>query len=304
MHVQERMHPLPHTGRREILYNVLIHSCLATICRRPVAAWGLVVVAIASSCLGAAALAQEDDSGWTQTGTASWYGPGFAGRPTASGETYDPANLTAAHPSLPLGSLVRVHNLDNDRRMIVRINDRGPFVRGRIIDVSRAAADVLGFRKDGVTKVRLTKVAPPPVVARGTPNAEDTAPAAAPKEPGPAFVTEASLRTPSATGAAAAEPKAAAAATPNTAPATATAPAAGSSAATPQYFVQIGAFRDNRGAQELLQNSGSLGMALQVQFAEELFRVVAGPFESSTAAEVVTRELARSGKTALVRKHP
>jgi peptidoglycan lytic transglycosylase len=305
MHGQGRTHLFDPAGRRLVLHNILTHNCLWSIGRHRLRAlWG--VLALASCCLGAAALAQDNDAVWTQTGVASWYGPGFAGRPTASGETYDPSNLTAAHPTLPLGSLVRVHNLDNDRNMIVRINDRGPFARGRIIDVSRAAADVLGFRKDGTTKVRLTKVAPPPgrniavSAASAAPSGEDTAPPA-PKEPAPAFVTESSLRPPPA----AAPTKAAVstAATPNPTT-TAAATSGGAQGEAPLYFVQIGAFRDERGAQELLQNSGSLGMALQVGFSENLYRVLAGPFENSDAAEVVTRELARSGKTAFVRKHP
>ena len=299
MHVQERMHPIErHAGRRQPSYNVFIHNCLTRI-------GGLTArlgrVAAVSCVLAAAAFAQEAESGWTQTGNASWYGPGFAGRPTASGETYDPANLTAAHPTLPLGSLVRVHNLSNDRNMIVRINDRGPFARGRIIDVSRAAADVLGFRKAGVAKVRLTAVAPPPttmVVASALPSVrrEDAAPAA-PKEAGPAFVTESSQQSKSAGKAPSAALDVEAAASPSKA-----AGAARGSGAGPRYFVQVGAFRDKRHAQELQQSSSALGMALQVQFSDELHRVLAGPFESSAAAEDAIRELARSGTTAVLRK--
>ena len=92
---------------------------------------------------------------WTETGLASWYGPGFAGKPTASSEIYDPNAMTAAHKTLPLGTLVRVENLENSRTVIVRINDRGPFKAGRIIDVSRAAAKVLDFHDDGLVEVRI-----------------------------------------------------------------------------------------------------------------------------------------------------
>jgi rare lipoprotein A len=90
-----------------------------------------------------------------QVGTASWYGQDFDGKPTASGEPYNMFDLTAAHPSLPLGTLVRVTNLRNRRAVVVRINDRGPVVDGRIIDVSYSAAKVLNFQSRGVQRVRL-----------------------------------------------------------------------------------------------------------------------------------------------------
>jgi peptidoglycan lytic transglycosylase len=93
-----------------------------------------------------------------QVGTASWYGDYFQGRETASGEPYDMYDLTAAHPTLPLGSYVRVTNLRNGRAVVLRINDRGPVVDGRIIDVSYNAARVLGFKARGLQKVRLDLV--------------------------------------------------------------------------------------------------------------------------------------------------
>jgi rare lipoprotein A len=90
-----------------------------------------------------------------QVGVASWYGPGFHGRPTASGEIFDQNELTAAHRNLPLGSEVRVTNLENGRSITVEINDRGPYVKGRVIDLSRAAARRLDLIEDGVAKVRI-----------------------------------------------------------------------------------------------------------------------------------------------------
>ena len=90
-----------------------------------------------------------------QTGKASWYGDAHHGKKTASGEAYDMAELTAAHRSLPLGTRVRVVNLENGRSVVVRINDRGPFARGRIIDLSRAAARELGHLGSGVFTVRI-----------------------------------------------------------------------------------------------------------------------------------------------------
>ncbi len=94
-----------------------------------------------------------------QVGTASWYGEDFEGKPTASGEPFNMYDLTAAHPSLPLGTLVRVTNLRNRRAVVVRINDRGPIVPGRIIDVSYSAAKVLKFQTQGIQRVRLDVVA-------------------------------------------------------------------------------------------------------------------------------------------------
>jgi rare lipoprotein A len=93
-----------------------------------------------------------------QIGTASWYGSYFQGKTTASGEPYDMYDLTAAHPTLPLGSWVRVTNLRNGRAVVVRINDRGPIVPGRIIDLSYNTARVLHFESKGLQRVRLDVV--------------------------------------------------------------------------------------------------------------------------------------------------
>lgn len=95
------------------------------------------------------------DYGYTETGIASWYGPGFHGRKTANGEIYDQFDLTAAHRTLPLPSMVRVTNLGNGRSITVRINDRGPFANNRIIDLSRHSAELLGFRIQGTAKVKV-----------------------------------------------------------------------------------------------------------------------------------------------------
>ncbi len=94
-----------------------------------------------------------------EEGYASWYGPGFHGRRTASGEIYNMYAFTAAHKTLPLGTEVLVINLENGRQTIVRINDRGPFVKGRIIDLSYAAARALGMHRQGVARVRIIALA-------------------------------------------------------------------------------------------------------------------------------------------------
>src|SRR5208337_2467250 len=93
-----------------------------------------------------------------QVGTASWYGEDFEGKPTASGEDYEMYDMTAAHPTLPLGTYVRVTNLYNGRAVVVKVNDRGPIVEGRIIDLSYGAAQALQFEHRGLQKVRLDLV--------------------------------------------------------------------------------------------------------------------------------------------------
>jgi rare lipoprotein A len=98
----------------------------------------------------------REDLAYDRVGVASWYGAAFHGRRTASGETYDMHALTAAHPTLPLPTVVRVTNLDNGRSIVVRINDRGPYAPGRIIDMSHAGARALGFDGKGTARVRVT----------------------------------------------------------------------------------------------------------------------------------------------------
>jgi len=109
-----------------------------------------------------------------QVGTASWYGQDFQGKPTASGEPFDMHDFTAAHMKLPLGSYVRVTNLRNGKSAIVRINDRGPVIEGRIIDVSYNVARALDFKSKGLQTVRLDVIASR-VVAMTRPVSPETA---------------------------------------------------------------------------------------------------------------------------------
>jgi rare lipoprotein A len=99
------------------------------------------------------------DYGYNKTGIASWYGPGFHGKRTANGETYDQNALTAAHKTLPMPSIVQVTNLDNGRSIKVTVNDRGPYAYGRVIDMSRRGAQLLGFHRKGTARVRVTVLA-------------------------------------------------------------------------------------------------------------------------------------------------
>lgn len=127
--------------------------------------------------LGGAATARDSETGLTapqgpslglrsgrdlQRGIASWYGPGFHGRLTANGERFDMHELTAAHKTLPFGTRVLVHNPRTGKQVVVRINDRGPFIKGRVIDLSKAAAKALGFKSLGHDAVVLREVLPAP----------------------------------------------------------------------------------------------------------------------------------------------
>jgi rare lipoprotein A len=108
------------------------------------------------------------DKHYDEKGLASWYNyPGQKRRPTASGETFNSAAMAAAHKTLPLPCMVEVTNLENGRKIKVRVNDRGPYVAGRIIDLTPAAADKLGFRGKGVTRVRVKFIGPAKVADSG-----------------------------------------------------------------------------------------------------------------------------------------
>ncbi len=97
----------------------------------------------------------ENFEEYEETGMASWYGSDFHGKKTANGEIYNSATMTAAHPTLPMPSMVKVTNLRNNKSAIVRVNDRGPFSKSRVIDVSEKAAETLGFKGQGTTVVRI-----------------------------------------------------------------------------------------------------------------------------------------------------
>lgn len=105
----------------------------------------------------------REEPGYDRRGQASWYGDDFHGRRTANGELYDMHALTAAHPTMPLPSYAYVTNLENGRTILVRVNDRGPYVDGRLIDLSRASADALSMRGRGVGSVRVRYAGPAPI---------------------------------------------------------------------------------------------------------------------------------------------
>lgn len=131
---------------------------------------GLQAVLICSLVLSGCAREETDGQGqknqdaprstYQEVGEASWYGPGFHGRETASGEIFDQGKMTAAHPSLPLGTEVEVTNLENRKKVEVEITDRGPYAKDRVIDLSREAAKKLDIKEDGVGKVRIEATEP------------------------------------------------------------------------------------------------------------------------------------------------
>src|SRR3989442_6040473 len=144
--------------------------------------WGGVVVCLAGCALHRGRPPTPPVVDGVQVGVASWYGPGFHGNRTANGEIYDQYELTAAHPSLPLGTRVMVTNLESGRAVQVRVNDRGPFVDGRAIDLSYAAARTIVMVGPGTVRVRI-EVLGPTTLAAATPLA---VPVAAPPAPTPA----------------------------------------------------------------------------------------------------------------------
>ncbi len=230
------------------------------------------------------------EPGYQQTGTASWYGAQFHGQRTASGETFDQAALTAAHPTLPIPSLVQVTNLENGREVIVRVNDRGPFSGDRLIDLSRGAAQVLGFEEAGHARVHVRYLGPAPrrVNSDGTPAPESVhAPASMAQQPeeGPrALLPQQPVRTADLDGAPVAER-----------PVYAPAPTFSGGV----FFVQVGAFSDPVNAQRVRDAVASAGPVVvdtrTTASGAELFRVRVGPFANQEEADGARRMLSTLG---------
>ena len=118
--------------------------------------WGVVfVVALFVSSCAMPSYRQPYAAGYVERGIASWYGEDFHGRPTSSGEIYNMYDLTAAHKLMPLGTIAKITNLENDQSVVVKINDRGPFIDGRIIDLSYSAATEIGMMEKGLSRVEI-----------------------------------------------------------------------------------------------------------------------------------------------------
>jgi rare lipoprotein A len=233
--------------------------------------------------------------GYRERGVASWYGPGFHKVRTSIGEPYDMYGMTAAHKTLPLPAYVRVTNLQNGRSVVVRVNDRGPFVGNRIIDLSYSAAAKLDMLRNGtaMVEVRTLDPSPPPPVI--TASATPTPAAAPPAATAPTIVA------PAAAAPAGSTPAAAPAAT---APGTAT-PTLGGGVTSPAVaatalFVQAGAFSDPANAERLAEKlrGGSYGKVIvrDDQIAgRRMYRVRIGPVPSVAEFDRVVAALERAG---------
>lgn len=216
------------------------------------------------------------DPRYNRVGVASWYGSQFHGRRTANGELFDMNRYTAAHPTLPLPSIVRVTNLENGRSIKVRVNDRGPFAKDRIIDMSRAAATKLGFVAQGTTRVRVEYVGPASMndaVVALAPQAapEPAAPAnkatlvAAHGYDGPMFANSPELR-----------------------------------GGTGGYYVQVAAFADPLNAKSSARDLSVVASAenspiVRASDGKVLHRVRLGPFASLSTANDVLAQVRTAG---------
>jgi len=240
----------------------------------------------------------SEDPDYNQTGVASWYGDEFQGRPTANGERFDMNLLTAAHPTLPMPSHVRVTNLNNGRSIIVRVNDRGPFARGRIIDLSRAAARELGFERDGTAPVRVQNLGVAPLnvaseEARGVMEGRRMTMA-----PVNASTVTAATLTPPGASSSAPRPVAVTPARDVNGPAVVRNRLPDHA---PRLYVQVGAFGMESNALNLmsrLQAAGPINNAgiapVQVN-GQDLYRVRVGPYTDVNDADAALRQVAGLG---------
>lgn len=222
--------------------------------------------------------------GFVERGIASWYGPDFHGKRTSSGERYDMYQMTAAHKTLPIPCYVEVVNLQNGRRAVLKVNDRGPFKDNRVIDLSYVAARKLGIwqKGTGLVEVRIIDTAHPIVanVASARP-APATAPAAAAERPEAARAPEPVIA-------------AAPSAHPDVAGAT-----AGDPPSTPPFFLQVGAFVELDNAERLrarlLANLRDVHVSPADSNGQAVYRVRVGPFTDVVTSDQVVRQLQQLG---------
>ncbi|MDG2243746.1 MAG: septal ring lytic transglycosylase RlpA family protein [Rhodospirillaceae bacterium] len=255
-----------------------------------------------------------EDFGYREEGIASWYGPNFHGKRTANGEVYDMNALTAAHKTLPIPSVVKVTNLENGRSMKLRINDRGPFVDGRIIDLSRRAAQELDVIRSGIARVRVELVPEDSLTlrnlaldARGQPlNAEMPTVVASPRGPvvaetlippvavmsPPVNIPVPSSQAPTITSTPLAPPPAAMT---ETASVITTLPA---SATKSRIFVQAGAFTDINNARMIeaqLSGIGNISLEMADIEGRVFHRVRVGPMIDHAAAQQLLSDMLSRG---------
>jgi peptidoglycan lytic transglycosylase len=248
----------------------------------------------------------KEDFDYRETGIASWYGPGFNGRVTANGEVYDQDALTAAHRTLPMPSIVRVTNLDTGRSIKVRINDRGPFARSRIIDLTRRGAELLGFVREGTAKVLVEivddetrRIASTALAGEAAKDAPDAVPmVAVTAEPLPGSVTPTLADNPAASQTAYAAPNRSTAA-PNYS-GTASTAALSRPLGSSEIYVQAGAFTNFNNANRLralLSQLGNVRIASALVEDTQFFRVQLGPVATVESADRLLELLLANGHT-------
>ena len=239
---------------------------------------------------------------YDETGIASWYGPTFYGHATANGEIYNAGDLTAAHRTLPMPVNVRVTNLDNGKSVVLRVNDRGPYAKGRIIDVSEQAAKLLGFYGQGTARVRVTYVAR---AARpnGEPMPSDTPveiASAVPAVPAPKVLTGPLAAVPDAPVAPPVRVAVLPAPAPDPVPADA-GPPTGQVTQVPvpastHLYVQVGAFGSYENAMRLREQlGGDLQISTTKKNGQTLYRVRTSPLNTTADADAALARLSGLG---------
>lgn len=234
------------------------------------------------------------DWAYDETGIASWYGPGFHEKLTANGEIFDQDALTAAHPTLQIPSIVRVTNLENGRQINLRVNDRGPFRRGRVLDASRRAAELLGFKDKGTARVRVQVLREQSLAAaRAMPGFDVT-------QHGLAVVADATHKTAPVTKVEVASltpPEPSMPIYPN-----GDYGVTGKTSVVPvqptAIYIQVGAFTQKDNALRLQQKLAAVGHVFLTRFEKNnmvFWRVRMGPFQQVEQADVSLQKVTRAG---------
>jgi len=272
----------------------------------------------------------QEEFNRSETGVASWYGPGFHGKSTANGESYDQSERTAAHRTLQMPAIVRVTNLDNGMTTVVRINDRGPFARSRIIDLSRTAAQELDIVRNGTARVRIdqlpaeSRAVRDVAISGGGPaeqnaavaqvaSGQRTAPAAAPvqmaaapppqavvvpPQPAPQMVWQTAPQPPSMETPVAYDGRGGGVTVASLAAGAAPAPAPTSALAGGGFYVQTGAFSTMENAERqrgAVRSYGASEVSQASAGGRDVWRVRLGPYSTADAAGIVADRLKRSG---------
>jgi rare lipoprotein A len=248
----------------------------------------------------------QEQPGYDETGVASWYGADFHGRLTADGEVFDRTAISGAHPTLPMPVNVRVTNLENGRSIVVRVNDRGPFKKGRVIDLSERAADLLGYKQGGTARVRVTFIGRADLHGPGpAPPSQETPPEIAMAVPAAPVARVTANELPPVSGAAVAPPKPVA-----SLPKPVAQPAVNVRTEIPDgrvielpvpvvtaLYVQAGAFTSSANADRVAAKLYSLGARVfpGTKDGHDIFRVRIGPFQQVEDADATLAKVQALG---------